>query len=97
MRVKLDPDLVAHELAKLDSWLLAEDGNSISRKYRFADFMTAFAFMTRIADVAEEMDHHPDWFNVYNRVDVKLSTHDVNGLTELDFQLAHAMEREFLR
>ena len=94
MRAKLDPEIVDAELAKLDGWTLAEDGNSISRKFRFKDFKAAFAFMTRIADVAEAIDHHPDWFNVYDRVDVTLSTHDAKGLTELDFELARAMDRE---
>ena len=94
---KLDPEIVNVELAKLDGWELIEDGGAIFRKFKFDDFKEAFAFMTKIADVAEAIDHHPDWFNVYNRVEVKLSTHDVKGLTELDFELARAMDREFAK
>ena len=97
MRARLDPEIVDAKLARLNGWILADDGNSISRKFRFKDFKAAFAFMTRIAEVAETIDHHPDWFNVYNRVDVTLSTHDAKGLTELDFELARAMDREFAK
>ncbi|MEZ5596836.1 MAG: 4a-hydroxytetrahydrobiopterin dehydratase [Pseudomonadales bacterium] len=60
-------------------------------QFRFRDFPAAFAFMTRVALVAERMNHHPEWRNVYNRVDVELTTHDAGGLTELDFTLARAM------
>lgn len=63
------------------------------RSYRFADFNEAFSFMTRAALKAEEMNHHPEWFNVYNRVDVVLTTHDAGGLTERDLDLARFMEK----
>ena len=76
------------QLAQLNGWALAADGLAINRSYRFADFCTAFAFMTRVALAAEKADHHPEWFNVYNRVDVRLTTHDANGLTGRDFALA---------
>jgi len=74
-------------------WTLAEDGNSIRRKFTFRDFSEAFGFMTRVALAAEKMDHHPDWSNVYKTVDVTLNTHDAGGLTELDFKLARKMDR----
>jgi len=79
---------VQAQLAQLSGWTLAADGLSISCSYRFADFCNAFAFMTRVALAAEKADHHPEWFNVYNRVDVRLTTHDASGLTERDFALA---------
>ncbi len=63
-----------------------------SASLRFADFNEAFGFMTRVAIKAQEMNHHPEWFNVYNRVDVTLSTHDANGLTERDIKLAHFID-----
>lgn len=67
-------------------------GNALHKTFRFTDFREAFAFMTRVAGMAEQMDHHPDWSNVWNRVDVRLSTHDAGGITERDFRLAFAME-----
>jgi 4a-hydroxytetrahydrobiopterin dehydratase len=70
----------------------AVDGDAIAKTFRFADFHAAFAFMTRVALVAEKIDHHPDWKNVWNRVEVRLSTHDAGGITGLDFRLASAME-----
>ncbi len=72
-------------------WTLAEDGKSISRSFRFADFSQAFAFMTAVALSAEKMDHHPDWTNAYNRVDVTLSSHDIGGLSARDVKLAKRM------
>ena len=65
---------------------------ALFKSYSFKDFNSAFAFMTRCAMVAEQMNHHPEWFNVYNRVDVVLSTHDAGGITERDFKLARAMD-----
>jgi 4a-hydroxytetrahydrobiopterin dehydratase len=79
---------VQQRLRLLPGWALSADGLVITRSYRFADFCNAFAFMTRVALAAEKADHHPEWFNVYNRVDVRLTTHDASGLTERDFALA---------
>lgn len=80
-------------LAKLSGWKAAEgEHEAISRTYRFADFNTAFGFMTRVAIRAEQLDHHPEWFNVYNRVEVILTTHDADGVTELDVKLASFMD-----
>jgi 4a-hydroxytetrahydrobiopterin dehydratase len=81
-------------LARLPGWERAKDEprEAIARTYRFADFNTAFAFMTRVAIKAEQLDHHPEWFNVYNRVEVTLTTHDADGVTELDVSLAGFMD-----
>jgi 4a-hydroxytetrahydrobiopterin dehydratase len=74
-------------------WKKAEgERDAIRRTYRFADFTAAFGFMTRAALMAEKLDHHPEWFNVYNRVEVTLTTHDAGGVTELDVQLAGFMD-----
>lgn len=80
-------------LAEIDGWAIAADGLSISRTFKFADFSEAFAFVTRVALLAEKADHHPEWFNVYNRVDIRLTTHDAGGLTGRDFDLAKAINR----
>jgi len=79
-------------LEALPGWSLVEGRDAISRSFGFVDFNAAFGFMSRVALVAEKMDHHPEWFNVYNRVDVTLSTHDADGLTERDVKLAKAMD-----
>ncbi|MEM6972486.1 MAG: 4a-hydroxytetrahydrobiopterin dehydratase [Pseudomonadota bacterium] len=73
-------------------WALSEDGKSIAKTFRFADFRAAMAWMMRAAFEAEAMDHHPEWFNVYNRVEVMLTTHDSGGLSEKDIALAERME-----
>ncbi|ESZ06247.1 4a-hydroxytetrahydrobiopterin dehydratase [Mesorhizobium sp. L48C026A00] len=94
-REKLGREAVAEALAGLDGWSLAEDGGSITRSFTFSDFSEAFAFMTRVALAAETIDHHPDWSNVYNTVNVTLNTHDAGGLTALDLELARTMSRYF--
>jgi len=79
--------------AQLANWDVASgDRDAIFKTYKFADFKTAFAFMTAAALKAGQMDHHPEWFNVYNRVEVTLTTHDANGVTELDVELAGFMD-----
>jgi 4a-hydroxytetrahydrobiopterin dehydratase len=78
-------------LAELDGWQVVRRGNAITKSFKFKTFNEAFAFMTRAALAAEKMDHHPEWFNVYNRVDVTLSTHSAGGVTELDIKLAKKM------
>jgi len=83
----LDPKDVA---SQLDGWTGGDD--FITKVFRFEDFAQAFGFMTRIAIIADKMDHHPEWFNVYNRVDVTLTTHDAGGITDKDLTLAQAME-----
>jgi 4a-hydroxytetrahydrobiopterin dehydratase len=80
-------------LAKLAGWSEAKDRDAISRTFTFRDFNEAFGFMTRAALVAEKLDHHPEWFNVYDKVEVTLATHDAGGVTERDIELAAAMDR----
>lgn len=75
------------------TWELVEGRDAIARSLRFPDFSAAFAFMTRVALLAEKHDHHPEWSNVYNRVDIVLSTHDAGGLSQRDLDLANAIDR----
>mmetsp|Transcript_23750 Transcript_23750/g.41895 ORF Transcript_23750/g.41895 Transcript_23750/m.41895 type:complete len:129 (-) Transcript_23750:302-688(-) len=86
-------DEVAQKLAQNDlkDWEVTEDGKAISKKFEFGDFVEAFGFMTKTAIKAEKMDHHPEWFNVYNRVEVRLTTHDSDGVTDKDVTLATTM------
>jgi 4a-hydroxytetrahydrobiopterin dehydratase len=79
-------------LQSLSGWSYDEEAKAIRRGFRFADFSEAFAFMTRVALAAEKADHHPDWSNSWNKVDVALSTHSAGGVTQKDIDLAHAME-----
>ena len=87
----LPPDALADAVAALDGWSV-EDGK-LHKEYVFADFVEAFGFMSQIAILAEKMDHHPEWSNVYSRIEVFLTTHDAGGITELDFELAEHMDR----
>ncbi len=80
-------------LVELDGWTRVEGRDAIFRSYKFASFNEAFGFMSRVALAAEKLDHHPEWFNVYNKVDVTLATHDADGVTELDIKLAQKMNR----
>lgn len=80
-------------LREIAGWTEVEDRDAIRKTYHFADFGEAFAFMARVALIAEKADHHPEWFNVYNRVEVILSTHDADGVTRKDIDLALAMDR----
>jgi 4a-hydroxytetrahydrobiopterin dehydratase len=80
-------------LAGLAGWSDVKGRDAITRKFVFADFNQAFGFMTRAALIAEKLDHHPEWFNVYKTVEVTLATHDAGGVTELDVKLAEAMNR----
>lgn len=80
-------------ISQLTGWSVkAGDRDAIEKTFKFADFKTAFGFMTSCALKAEQMDHHPEWFNVYNRVEVLLTTHDADGVTELDVELATFMD-----
>jgi 4a-hydroxytetrahydrobiopterin dehydratase len=82
----------ADALAGLDGWTYDPARNGIGKRFTFADFGAAFAFMTRVALAAEKADHHPDWSNVWNRVDVLLSTHDAGGVTDRDIALARKID-----
>lgn len=82
-------------LSALPKWSLARDGDAIERKWEFGDFSEAFAFMTRIAILAEKQEHHPEWSNVYNRVEITLTTHDAGengGLSLRDMHMAQAID-----
>ena len=80
-------------VARLQGWSAAPGGrDAIAKSFRFKDFNAAFGFMTRVALAAEKLDHHPEWSNVYNRVEVTLATHDADGVTELDVQLAQFID-----
>ncbi len=91
-RKLLTEDELRTALAGLDGWRKAEGREAIEKSFRFADFNAAFGFMTRAALHAEKLDHHPEWFNVYNRVEVTLSTHSAGGVTGLDVELARRMD-----
>jgi 4a-hydroxytetrahydrobiopterin dehydratase len=93
MAQKLSGDARKTALARVPGWSEVKDRDAISRKFEFKDFNEAFGFMARAALVAEKLDHHPEWFNVYKTVDVTLSTHDAGGLTERDIKLAEAMNK----
>lgn len=79
-------------LSDLPGWAQREDGKAILRTFTFADFNAAFGFMTRVALYADKHDHHPEWFNVYNRVEMTLTTHDADGLSARDAAMARAIE-----
>jgi 4a-hydroxytetrahydrobiopterin dehydratase len=93
MAAKLDDTARDKALKEAPGWSLSKDGKGIEKTFKFKDFIEAFGFMTSSALVAQSMDHHPDWSNAYNKVEVTLSTHDAGGLTKNDFELAKAMDR----
>ena len=82
----------AQALATSPHWRLSDDASGISRSLRFANFVEAFGFMSKVALLAERADHHPEWSNVYNRVDIRLTTHDANGLSARDISLAQEID-----
>ena len=85
----------AAAIARLDTWRVANGRDAICKEFRFKDFNAAFGFMSRVALYAERVDHHPEWSNVYNRVEVTLATHDADGVTDKDVTLAHFMDEAF--
>ena len=87
---KLTPDEITHRLEEQPDWEMKDD--KLHREFKFDDFVAAFSFMTGVAILAEKMDHHPEWSNVYNRVTIDLCTHDADGITDLDFTLARAVD-----
>ena len=88
----LSPEDAKSAMSRVPAWSLSDDAKAIERSFKFTDFTAAFAFMSRVALYAEKHDHHPEWFNVYNRVDIKLTTHDAGGLTEKDLSLAELID-----
>lgn len=93
MSERLGADAIAAALAGLPGWTHHEEQRAISKAFRFADFSEAFAFMTRVALAAEKAGHHPDWSNVYDVVEIELSTHEAGGVTGRDIRLAAAIEK----
>ena len=93
---RLNNDEISAKLAELNSnatgdWTLAD--NKLTKTFKFNNFVQAFGFMSSAAILAEKQDHHPEWFNVYNKVDIALTTHEADGITQRDFDLAAAMEK----
>jgi 4a-hydroxytetrahydrobiopterin dehydratase len=93
MTGKLAGDARGKALAELQGWSMVSGRDAITKGFKFKDFNAAFGFMTRVALMAEKMDHHPEWSNVYKTVEVTLSTHDAGGVTELDVKLAETMNQ----
>jgi 4a-hydroxytetrahydrobiopterin dehydratase len=92
-KAPLNSNDIATALTQLPDWNTNPDSTTIHRQFKFKTFKSAFAFMTMAAMKAEQMDHHPEWANVYNKVDVTLTTHDASGLTQLDITLAAFMDK----
>jgi len=93
MAEKLSADARTDAMANLDGWSGVDGRDAIQKTFTFKNFNQAFGFMSRVAMMAEKMDHHPEWFNVYKTVDVTLATHDAGGITELDIKLATFMNK----
>ncbi|MCB9797599.1 MAG: 4a-hydroxytetrahydrobiopterin dehydratase [Alphaproteobacteria bacterium] len=93
MATRLSPDEITAALAAHPDWSLVDGREAICRGFQFESFVQAWGFMSRVALLAERWNHHPEWFNVYNRVEVTLATHDVGGLSELDLRMAKAMDK----
>ncbi|MBX2834024.1 MAG: 4a-hydroxytetrahydrobiopterin dehydratase [Micavibrio sp.] len=93
MILKLDPQALEKNLKDIESWTLSDDQKSVRKSFKFKNFNAAFGFMCRVAMIAEKMDHHPEWSNVYNRVEVNLTTHDAQGISERDIKMAKAIDR----
>lgn len=89
---RLSPESLAQEIATLSGWKKSAERSSIEKSFKFKDFDEAWDFMNKVAALAKSMDHHPEWSNVYNRVDIALSTHDSGGITMRDITLARAIE-----
>jgi 4a-hydroxytetrahydrobiopterin dehydratase len=90
---QLTPAERAEALADLPDWTLRADGLAIEREFKFKNFSEAWGFMNRVALIAEQRDHHPEWSNVYNRVAITLTTHDAGGLSERDAKMAGAIDK----
>jgi 4a-hydroxytetrahydrobiopterin dehydratase len=93
MTDKLGKNERGEQVQKLNGWVLEDEEGAISRTFKFKNFSEAFGFMTRVALAAEKADHHPDWSNSYDKVTIRLSTHDAGGVSQKDFDLARAIDR----
>ena len=93
MAEKYSSGEIKEAMTKLHGWSLVEGRDALFKKFKFKDFNEAFGWMTRVALKAEALNHHPEWFNVWNRVEVTLATHDAKGLTHLDMELAAFMDK----
>lgn len=93
MREKLSPEAVRGHLERMSGWRVVAGRDAIRKTFQFKTFSEAFGFMARVALAAEKLDHHPEWSNVFNRVDMVLATHDVQGVTEMDIALALAADQ----
>ncbi|MFB0613548.1 4a-hydroxytetrahydrobiopterin dehydratase [Aurantiacibacter poecillastricola] len=89
---KLEREKAEEALNSLEGWEFDRDGDAISKSFKFSNFSEAWGFMARVALIAESSDHHPEWFNVYNKVNITLTTHDAGGLSERDVKMAKAIE-----
>lgn len=89
----LDKQTITEDLKKLEGWALRDDGLAIQKSFKFKNFNQAWGVMSRIALLAEKMDHHPEWFNVYNKVEITLTTHDAGGISERDIKMAREIEK----
>lgn len=92
MRELLNQSALLKAISSLNGWEIATDNKSIAKSYKFKDFVSVMKYLNKVAIVAEEMDHHPSWSNSYNRLDVELTTHSIGGITQLDIELAKAMD-----
>lgn len=92
-RKRLSSDEIREELEALTDWEVVDE--RLHREFKFENFIEAFAFMAKLAFVAERLNHHPEWSNIYNKVDIRLTTHDVGGISHLDFDLAQAANRYY--
>jgi 4a-hydroxytetrahydrobiopterin dehydratase len=90
---KLKKSEIDHDLQQLSGWLMMEEREALFKAFKFNTFVEAFGFMTKIALIAEKMDHHPEWFNVYNRVEITLTTHDCCGVSLRDIELAKQIDK----
>ncbi|MBI5120554.1 MAG: 4a-hydroxytetrahydrobiopterin dehydratase [Rhodospirillales bacterium] len=93
MKEKLSPETVHGHLERMSGWRVVAGRDAIRKTYQFKSFSEAFGFMTRVALAAEKLDHHPEWSNIYNRVDLVLATHDAQGVTDKDIALALAADQ----
>jgi 4a-hydroxytetrahydrobiopterin dehydratase len=90
---KLSDSTKSMMINSLKNWKLQENRDAIFKSFQFKDFIECFGFITRVAIISEKLNHHPEWFNVYNKVDITLSTHDCGGLSSLDIKLANEIDK----